>query len=78
MDEGNGVCKRCGAVEEHGMMAAGNYYCSRFCMLEDNPDLVERNEGAREWLAQQRKLESVKARMRALKKEAAEEGIPWS
>jgi len=78
MNEGNITCKRCGAEEEYGMEAAGNYYCSRFCMLEDNPKLVGADKDVRAWLDQQRKHEKIKARMSALKKEATEAGIPWA
>jgi len=72
------ICKRCGVEEEHGRLVGGNYYCSKFCMLEDNPDIVKESKSAQEWLKAARKREEVKARMRALKKEAAEVGVPWN
>ena len=72
------VCKRCGTEEEHGLQAGDNYYCSKFCMLEDNPDIVKQSKSAREWLKGARKREAIKAKMRALKKEAAEVGLPWN
>jgi len=78
MNEGNITCKRCGAEEENGIETAGKYYCSRFCMLEDDPDLVGNDKDMLAWLEKQRKCEKIKARMSALKKEAAEAGVPWA
>jgi late competence protein required for DNA uptake (superfamily II DNA/RNA helicase) len=78
MNEGNTTCKRCGAEEENGMETDGKYYCSRFCMLEDNPRIVGEDKDILVWLDQQRKCEQIKARMSALKKEASEAGVPWA
>jgi len=71
------VCERCGADASNGLETGGVTYCGRFCMLEDNPDLVKKSKGAQDWLKAERKRETVRAKMRALKKEAEEVGIPW-
>lgn len=78
MDERSDICKRCGGDVEHGgLETGGDLYCSKFCMLVDNPDVVKRSKNAQEWLKGARKREAIKVKMRALKKEAMEVGIPW-
>lgn len=77
MSKGDIVCKRCGADASNGLETGGVYYCSKFCMLEDNPDLVKKSKSAQDWLKEARRREVVKAKMRELKKEAAEVGLPW-
>lgn len=77
MRERTTICKRCGAEEEHGQQRGDNYYCSTYCYYEDNPDIVKKSKSAQERLKIGRKREAIKAKMRALKKEATEVGVPW-
>lgn len=71
------TCTRCGEEEPCGLQVEKGYYCSRFCMLEDNPQYVK-SEKDRAMMARLRKQGKVKTKMRALKKEAEEAGVPWS
>lgn len=72
------ICKRCGADASNGLETGGTRYCGKFCMYEDNPDIVKRSKGAQDWLEAEREREVIRAKMRVLKKEAAEVGIPWN
>jgi len=73
--EENNKCKRCG--EPAVLQVKEGFYCSKYCMYKDNPHYVV-GKRAQDEMAQMRKQAVVKEKMRALRKEAEEVGLPWN